>query len=69
MTNLLHHELEDRLNLITDMYHDYIIEHDSDDLLLPEEKQAMFNLLWEQYQLVGKRIYEKSLAEKGTEEN
>lgn len=67
MTNLLHNELEDRLYLMSDMYHDYIIEHDSDDLLSPDEKQAMFKLLWEQYQLVGKRIYEKSLAEKGTE--
>lgn len=56
MTNLFHHELLDRLYLITDMYNDYIVEHNSDDILSQEEKQKMLSLLWEQYQLVGSRI-------------
>ena len=54
--NLFHHELLDRLYLISDMYNDYICEHNSDDILSQEEKQKMLSLLWEQYQLVGSRI-------------
>lgn len=56
MTNLFHHELLDRLYLIADMYNDYIVEHNSDDILSQEEKQKMLSLLWDQYQLVGSRI-------------
>lgn len=59
MTNLFHHELMDRLYLITDMYNDYICEHDSDDILSKEEKEKMRSLLWEQYQLVGQRTSEE----------
>ena len=59
MTNLFHHELLDRLYIITDMYNDYILEHNSDDILSKEEKEKMLNLLAEQYQLVGSRIAER----------
>ena len=58
-TNLLHHELLDRLYLITDMYNDYICEHDSDDILPKEEKEKLRALLWEQYQYVGSKIDEE----------
>lgn len=56
MTNLFHHELLDRLYLISDMYNSFICEHNSDDILSQEEKQKMLSLLWGQYQLVGSRI-------------
>ena len=59
MMNLLYHELLDRLYLITDMYNDYIVEHDSNDILSKEEKEKMCKLLWEQYQIVGNRISNK----------
>lgn len=59
MSNLLHHELLDRLYLITDMFNDYIVEHDSDDILSHEEKQQACQYLWDLYQTVGERIYEK----------
>lgn len=55
MTNLYHHELLDRLYLITDMYNSYICEHNSDDILPKEEKEKMLKLLWEQYQYVGSK--------------
>lgn len=58
-TNLFHHELLDRLYLITDMYNDYICEHDSDDILPKEEKEKLRALLWEQYQYVGSKIDEE----------
>ena len=58
MTSLFYHELLDRLYLITDMYNNYICEHNSDDILSQEEKQKMLSLLWDQYQLVGSRIAE-----------
>lgn len=58
MTNLFHHELLDRLYLITDTYNNFICEHNSDDILSQEEKQKMLSLLWDQYQLVGSRIAE-----------
>lgn len=56
MTNLFHHELLDRLYLITDSYYNFIVEHESDDILSKDEKERMLNLLHEQYQLVGARI-------------
>ena len=59
MSNLLHHELLDRLYLITDMFNDYIVEHDSNDILSHEEKQQVCQYLWNLYQTVGERIYEK----------
>lgn len=59
MSNLLHHELLDRLYLITDMFNDYIVEHDSNDILSGEEKQAAVQYLWNLYQVVGTRISEK----------
>ena len=59
MDNLLHHELLDRLYLITDMFNDYIVEHESNDILSHEEKQQVCQYLWNLYQTVGERIYEK----------
>lgn len=59
MSNLLHHELLDRLYLITDMFNDYIVEHDSNDILSLEEKQTAIQYLWNLYQIVGARISEK----------
>lgn len=59
MSNLLHHELLDRLYLITDMFNDYIVEHDSNDILSHEEKQQVCQYLWNLYQTVGERVYEK----------
>lgn len=58
-TNLFHHELLDRLYMITDMYNSFICEHDSDDILSKEEKEKMRSALWEQYQLVGARSFER----------
>ena len=54
--NLFHHELLDRLYMITDMYNSFICEHDSNDLLTAEEKDKVLGILWDQYQLVGERI-------------
>lgn len=59
MSNLLHHELLDRLYLITDMFNDYIVEHDSNDILSEQEKQEAVQYLWNLYQIVGSRISEK----------
>lgn len=56
MTNGFHHELLDRLYIIMDMWNNYIIEHDSDDILSKEEKQEIMNILHEAYQKVGARI-------------
>lgn len=58
-TNLFHHELLDRLYIIMDMYNSYIVEHDSDDILSKEEKEQMQKLLWDQYELVGQRTFER----------
>ena len=55
----LHHELLDRLYIITDMYNDYIVEHDSDDILSKEEKQKVLDILHEQYQSVGARRFKE----------
>ena len=55
--NLFHHELLDRLYMITDMYNSFICEHNSDDILSKEEKEKMRSALWEQYQLVGVRSF------------
>lgn len=57
--NLFHHELLDRLYLITDMFNDYIVEHDSNDILSEQEKQEAVQYLWNLYQIVGSRISEK----------
>ena len=57
--NLFHHELLDRLYMITDMYNSFICEHDSDDILSKEEKEKMRSALWEQYQLVGARSFKE----------
>ena len=57
--NVFHHELLDRLYIIMDMYNSYIVEHDSDDILSKEEKEQMQKLLWDQYQLVGQRTFER----------
>ena len=57
--NLYHHELLDRLYLISDMYYEYICNHNSDDILSKEEKEKMQSLLYDQYQLVGARIVER----------
>ena len=54
--NLFHHELLDRLYMITDMYNSFICEHNSNDLLTEEEKDKVLVILWDQYQLVGARI-------------
>ena len=54
--NLFHHELLDRLYMITDMYNSFICEHNSNDLLTEEEKDKVLGILWDQYQLVGERI-------------
>jgi len=59
MTNGFHHELLDRLYIIMDMWNDYIIEHNSDDILSKEEKEKVMNVLCDTYQLVGSRIGEK----------
>ena len=64
MTNYFSHELLDRLYLISDMYYNYIVEHETDDLtddgiLSKDEKEKMCKLLWDQYQLVGARIAER----------
>lgn len=56
MTNGFHHELLDRLYIIMDMWNNYIIEHDSDDILSKEEKQEIMDILHEAYQKVGARI-------------
>ena len=56
MKNLCHHELLDRLYLMCDMYNDYIVEHDSDDILSKKQKEKIRDLIWEQYQLVGAKI-------------
>jgi hypothetical protein len=56
MTNGFHHELLDRLYIIMDMWNDYIIEHNSDDVLSKEEKQEVMDILSETYQKVGARI-------------
>ena len=58
-TNLFHHELLDRLYMITDMYNSFICEHDSDAILSKEEKEKMRSALWEQYQLVGARSFKE----------
>ena len=58
MTNLLDHELLDRMYLITDMFNDYIYEHPS-DILSEEEKERVMTVLSETYQLIGARIGEK----------
>ena len=55
--NLYHHELLDRLYMIADMYNSFICEHNSDDILSKEEKEKMLSALWEQYQLVGGKIF------------
>ena len=54
--NLFHHELLDRLYMITDMYNSFICEHNSNDLLTEEEKDKVLGRLWDQDQLVGERI-------------
>lgn len=64
MDNLFHHELLDRLYLMTDMFNSYIVEHDSDDILSHEEKQQACQYLWNLYQTVGERIYEKEQTHK-----
>lgn len=68
MTNLFHHELLDRLYLITDMYNDYIIEHASDDILSKEEKEAVVRMLWDQYQKVGQRLFDMESAKEGNKD-
>ena len=66
------HELLDRLYLITDMYNDYICEHDSYDFLSQEDRDELRNILWEQYQKVGQKIgeeFEKDLNKIREENN
>ena len=43
--------------MIADMYNSFICEHNSDDILSKEEKEKMLSALWEQYQLVGGKIF------------
>ena len=44
------HELIDRLYMLTDMYNDYICEHDSYEFLPLKEREELRTLLWKQYQ-------------------
>lgn len=54
---LSHHELLDRMWILTDMYENYISNNpETDDIFSQEEKEQMSMFLNETYQMIGERV-------------
>lgn len=55
---LAHHEILDRMWILTDMYENYISNNpETDDIFSQEEKEQMSMFLNETYQMIGERIF------------